>query len=70
VSALKTLIPLAAKLAKPGGELLLLKGQRVDQEIKDATKVIGRWKLTDPRVEITGPEFGTEETRIFRATVG
>lgn len=70
VSALKTLIPLAAKLAKPGGELLLLKGQRVDQEIREATKVMGRWKLNNPRVEITGPEFGTEETRIFRATVG
>ena len=70
VSALKTLIPLAAKLAKPGGELLLLKGERVEEEIRDARKVIGRWKLDNPRVEITGPEFGTEETRIFRATVG
>jgi 16S rRNA (guanine527-N7)-methyltransferase len=67
---LKTLIPLAAKLAKPGGELLLLKGERVEEEIRDARKVIGRWKLDNPRVEITGPEFGTEETRIFRATVG
>jgi len=26
--------------------------------------------LVNPRVEITGPEYGTEETRIFRATVG
>jgi 16S rRNA (guanine527-N7)-methyltransferase len=69
VSALKTLIPLAAKLTKPGGELLLLKGHRVDQEMRDALKVMVRWKLENPRVEITGPEFGTEETRIFRATV-
>jgi 16S rRNA (guanine527-N7)-methyltransferase len=69
VSALKTLIPLAVKLAKPGGELLLLKGERVDQEMRDALKVMVRWKLENPRVEITGPEFGTEETRIFRATV-
>lgn len=70
VSALGTLIPMAVKLAKPGGELLLLKGARVDQEIRDAAKVILRWKLINPRVEVTGPEFGTEETRIFRATVG
>jgi len=69
VSALKTLIPLAAKLVRPGGELLLLKGQKVDQEIRDAAKVMVRWKLSNPRVEVTGPEFGTEETRIFRATV-
>jgi 16S rRNA (guanine527-N7)-methyltransferase len=70
VSALSTLIPLAVKLLRPGGELLLLKGARVDQEIRDAAKVILRWKLANPRVEVTGPEFGTEETRIFRATVG
>lgn len=70
VSALTTLIPMAAKLLKPGGELLLLKGARVDQEIRDAAKVILRWKLTNVRVEVTGPEFDTEETRIFRATVG
>jgi 16S rRNA (guanine527-N7)-methyltransferase len=70
VSALGTLIPMAAKLVRPGGELLLLKGARVDQEIRDAAKVILRWKLANPRVEVTGPEFDTEETRIFRATVG
>ncbi len=69
VSALSTLIPMAVKLLRPGGELLLLKGARVDQEIRDAAKVILRWKLANPRVELTGPEFGTEETRIFRATV-
>jgi 16S rRNA (guanine527-N7)-methyltransferase len=70
VSALKALVPMAAKLLRPGGEMLLMKGQRVDQEIRDAAKVMVRWKLENPRVEITGPEFGTEETRIFRATVG
>jgi len=70
VSALGTLIPMVAKLVRPGGELLLLKGARVDQEIRDAAKVILRWKLANPRVEVTGPEFDTEETRIFRARVG
>ena len=70
VSALTTLIPLAVPLMKPGGELLLMKGQRVDQEIRDAARTMLRWNLSSPRVEITGPEYETEETRIFRATVG
>lgn len=70
VSALKSLIPMAVKLAKPGGELLLLKGARVDQEIRDAAAVMVRWGLEDPKVVVTGPEFGTEETRVFRAKVG
>lgn len=69
VSALKNLIPMTAKLVRPGGELFLMKGQKVDDEIREAAKIILRWKLTDPRVELTGPEYGTEETRIFRATV-
>jgi 16S rRNA (guanine(527)-N(7))-methyltransferase GidB len=70
VSALKTLIPLAAPLLKPGGELVLMKGQKVDQEVRDAASVLVKWSVTNPSIEVTGPEFGTEETRIFRATVG
>ncbi|MEJ6506923.1 MAG: 16S rRNA (guanine(527)-N(7))-methyltransferase RsmG [Microbacteriaceae bacterium] len=70
VSALTTLLPIAIPLLKAGGELLLMKGQRVDQEIRDAAKTMVRWNITTPRVEITGPEYETEETRIFRATVG
>jgi 16S rRNA (guanine527-N7)-methyltransferase len=69
VSALETLLPLAVRLARPGGELLLMKGQRVDKEIVDAARVILDLGLENPRVEKTGPEYGTEETRIFRATV-
>jgi 16S rRNA (guanine527-N7)-methyltransferase len=69
VSALETLLPLAVRLARPGGELLLMKGQRVDKEIVDAARVILSLGLENPRVEKTGPEYGTEETRIFRATV-
>ena len=42
----------------------------MDQEIRDAAKTMVRWNITTPRVEITGPEYETEETRIFRATVG
>jgi 16S rRNA (guanine527-N7)-methyltransferase len=69
VSALKTLIPLVVPLVRPGGELVLMKGQRVDQEIRDAASVLVRNGLQDPRVQITGSEYGTEETRVFRARV-
>jgi 16S rRNA (guanine527-N7)-methyltransferase len=70
VSALKTLVPLAAPLLRQGGELVFMKGQKVEDEVRDASSVLVRWGVTNPRIEITGPEFGTEETRIFRATVG
>ena len=69
VSALKTLVPLCVPLAKPGGELLLMKGQRVDEEIRAASQQLVKAGISDARVELTGPEYGTEETRIFRATV-
>lgn len=70
VSALKTLIPLVVPLVTPGGELFLMKGQRVEQEIVEAATVMVRYRVKDARVQVTGPEYGTEETRIFRATVG
>ena len=70
VSALKPLVPLAAPLLKAGGELVLMKGQKVEDEVRDAASVLVRWGVSNPSIEITGPEFNTEETRIFRATVG
>ena len=70
VSALKTLVPLAAPPLRPGGELVLMKGQKVEDEVRDAASVLVRWGVRNPTIELTGPEFGTEETRIFRATVG
>jgi 16S rRNA (guanine527-N7)-methyltransferase len=69
VSALKTLIPLCAPLVRSGGELMLMKGQKVDDEIRAAAGAMAQSRLSHPRVEITGPEYGTEATRIFRATV-
>jgi len=55
---------------RPGGELVLMKGQKVEDEVRDASSVLVRWGVRNPTIELTGPEFGTEETRIFRATVG
>ena len=69
VSALRTLIPWTAPLARDGGELILLKGQSVDAEIDKAAKVIRKHKLSNTRVEIIGEGIIAEPTRVFRATV-
>ncbi|MGA1452581.1 MAG: 16S rRNA (guanine(527)-N(7))-methyltransferase RsmG [Pontimonas sp.] len=70
VSALKTLVPLAAPLVKQGGQLVLMKGQKVEDEVRAAAPILVKWSVSNPAIEVTGPEFDTEETRIFRATVG
>ena len=69
VSALRTLIPWTAPLARDGGELILLKGQSVDAEIDKAAKVIRKHKLSNTRVELIGEGIIAEPTRVFRATV-
>ncbi|HLP22689.1 MAG TPA: 16S rRNA (guanine(527)-N(7))-methyltransferase RsmG [Microbacteriaceae bacterium] len=69
VSALRTLIPLTARLVRPGGELLLLKGAAVETEIEAARKVIAKWKLENIRVEQLGLDIDVEPTRVFRADV-
>lgn len=69
VSALKKLVPLALPLCSPGGQLLFLKGQRVDEEIIAARKVLSSPPIADYDVLVVGPEWKTEETRVFRATL-
>lgn len=69
VSALGKLIPLVAPLLKSGGELLFFKGTSVDKEIESAAKAIRRHRLHDIEVLVLGEEYGTEPTRVFRATV-
>ncbi|MGI9824962.1 16S rRNA (guanine(527)-N(7))-methyltransferase RsmG [Agromyces sp. Marseille-Q5079] len=69
VSALRTLIPVTAPLAKPGGELVLMKGAGVDGEIGAAQKVFRKYLISDPEVLVLGEDLGTEVTRVFRATV-
>lgn len=69
VGALAKLIPLTARLVRPGGELLLLKGAAVEEETRKADKVIARWRLTNVRVDQLGAGMATEATRVFRATV-
>lgn len=69
VSALRTLIPWVAPLARDGGELILLKGMGAPAEIEAAQKQIRRFKLSDVRVEVLGEGLLAEETRVVRATV-
>lgn len=69
VSALRTLIPLTAKLVRSGGELLLMKGGRADEEIVAAQKVIRKHRLESVEVLELGGEHGLDTTRVVRAVV-
>jgi len=69
VSALRTLIPIVVPLVRPGGELILMKGARVEEERQAATKQIAKTRLTDVEVLTLGGDIATEVTRVFRARV-
>lgn len=69
VSALRTLIPLTAPLVRSGGELTLLKGMNVGNEIDAAQKQIKKFRLSDVRVEVLGEGVLPETTRVVRAVV-
>lgn len=70
VTALAKLVPLTAPLLKPGGELVLLKGARVSEEIAAASTVLRRYRVTGIEVLELGQGIVPEVTRLFRATVG
>lgn len=69
VSALSKLIPMTVPLVRSGGQLILMKGARVDDEIEKARKVILRTHLSDVEVLELGDGVVEETTRVFRATV-
>ncbi|SFS10489.1 16S rRNA m(7)G-527 methyltransferase [Agrococcus baldri] len=69
VSALRTLIPLTAPLVRSGGQLVLMKGARAEDELAAAQKVIRKHRLHDVEVLELGAEHGVETTRIVRAVV-
>ena len=70
VSALSKLIPLVAPLVRAEGELLFLKGAKVDDEIAAASAVIRKHRVRDAEVLELGAGLVPEVTRLFRATVG
>jgi len=67
VSALSKLVPLCAPLVRRGGEMIFLKGERVQQEIDAAEKALRKAKLRDPEVLVLGEGVVPEVTRVFRA---
>jgi len=69
VSALKTLIPLVAPLARPGGEIIVMKGANAEREIVEAAKQIRQYKLTNVEVHIVGAGLIDEPTRVVQAKV-
>jgi 16S rRNA (guanine527-N7)-methyltransferase len=69
VSALSTLIPLTAPLVKAGGEMIFLKGARVEDEVAAAAKAIRKARLSNIEVLVLGEGVVPEVTRVFRATV-
>lgn len=69
VSALRTLVPITAPLVRDGGELILLKGVSVANEIESAQKQIRKFGLSNVRVEVLGEGLLGEPTRVLRATV-
>lgn len=69
VASLARLVPMIRPLVRSGGELLLLKGARVDEEIVSAAKQLRSAHVRDPEVLVLGEGILPEETRVFRATV-
>jgi 16S rRNA (guanine527-N7)-methyltransferase len=69
VTALSKLIPMAVPLVRSGGELVFMKGARIDEERIAAEKVIRKARLRDVEILTLGQGIVPEETRVFRATV-
>jgi 16S rRNA (guanine527-N7)-methyltransferase len=69
VSALSKLIPLTVPLVRSGGQLILMKGARVEAEVDAAQKVIRRNRLSEVEILELGQGVLPETTRVFRATV-
>lgn len=66
VSALKKLIPLTVPLLDDEGELLLLKGRSAEAEIDAAQKMIQRFRLKQPEVQLLGEGLLEDVTTIVR----
>jgi len=69
VTALSKLIPATEHLLAPGGEIVFMKGARIDEEIEAASKVIRKAGLRDVQSLVLGEGITPEITRVFRARV-
>ena len=69
VSSFSKLIPLTAPLLRPGGELILMKGEGAQREVNVATTPIRKYHLRNVQVITLGVGVLSEATRVIRATV-
>lgn len=69
VTALAKLIPATVALVRHGGEMVFMKGSRVEDEVIAAKHVIRKHHLSRPEVLVLGEGISPELTRVFRATV-
>lgn len=69
VSALRTLIPWTAPLARVGGRLAYLKGANVAAEVDAAEKQIRRFGVSDVEIHVVGEGVVDEPTLVLTATV-
>lgn len=53
VGRLAMLVPLTAPFARPGGMILLVKGQRADEELAEAARVLGKLRITHSKTVAT-----------------
>ena len=67
VKSLRILIPVVSPMLRPGGELILMKGRRVEEERVEAAKAISKARLTDVEVLELGVGLTDETTMVFRA---
>jgi 16S rRNA (guanine527-N7)-methyltransferase len=66
---LKGLIPIVTPLVVAGGQLALLKGQRLESEISEATSVLARHNISGVEFRVLGEGTVDEPTRLFTAIV-
>ncbi len=69
VTALSKLIPATVKLVRHGGEMVFMKGSRIDEEVLAAKHIIRKHRITGAEVLVLGEGVTPELTRVFRATV-
>lgn len=66
VSALKKLVPLTVPLLAEDGQLMLLKGRSVDEEIRAASKAFSKARMEQPEVLRLGEALLEEPTTVVR----
>lgn len=64
VKALNVLVEWSAPVLGPGGRLLAIKGQKAEEEIQKANKIIKRNKMTPPVIHVMGEQYLEVPTRV------